>query len=54
MVIVPTPKVKGDMVIVFVHPSVRSSIRLSHFCPEHNSKTIQVILLKLHKVIKGQ
>ena len=45
--IIPQLKVTGDMVIVSVHPSVFVSIRLSHFCPEHNS-----ILLKLHKMIK--
>ena len=42
------PKAKGDMVMVSVHPSVH----LSHFCLKHNSKTIQGILLKLHRVIK--
>ena len=32
--------------------SVRVSVRPSHFCPEHNSKSIQGISLTLHKVIK--
>ena len=37
----------------FVRPSVLWSICLSHFCPEHISKSIEDNLMKLDTLIEG-
>ena len=46
------PKTKRDMVMVFVCPPICPSAHSSHFCPQHNSKTIQGIWMTLHKMIQ--
>ena len=37
----------------FVRPSDRASVRPSHFCPEHISKSIEGNLMKLETLIEG-
>ena len=45
----PPSKKRGYLVYCFA--LVGRSVRRPHFCPQHNSKSISVIILKLHRWI---